>query len=334
LIAENERQDVNLVRRVDQRGCGLDGLWNDDFHHSARVALTGQREAYYTDYRGGAQELVSAVKRAYLYQGQWYAWQKKRRGSSSRGVEPWRFINYLDNHDQISNSGFGERIHERSHPGCHRALTTLFLLTPGTPMLFQGQEFGASSHFTYFADHNPELAKQVYRGRLEFVSQFPSLARPESRACVADPGRLETFEMCKLKDEERSAHGRIYHLHRDLLELRRSDAVFRAQGAGGGIDGAVLGPKTFALRFFGQESDRLVLVNLDVDLDFDPAPEPLLAPPQDTNWTILFASEHPKYGGRGIVAPSTEGNWTIQGFCALVLTCTAAANPHCENLGA
>jgi maltooligosyltrehalose trehalohydrolase len=321
LIAENERQDVKLVRAVDQGGCGLDGLWNDDFHHTARVALTGQREAYYMDYCGSPQELISAVKWGYLYQGQWYKWQRKRRGSPTRGLKPWTFVHYLNNHDQISNSGFGERIHLSSHRGCYRALTALLLLGPATPLLFQGQEFGASSRFMFFADHRPELAKLVRKGRLEFVAQFPSLANSESQARIPDPSSWETFQDCKLNFRERETHKEIYKLHRNLLALRREDPVLRSQGSGG-IDGAVLGPKVFALRFFGigDDGDRLFLVNLDVDFSLDPAPEPLLAPVENTTWAVLWSSEHPDYGGRGILPLAAEGNWMIQGFSALVLT--------------
>src|SRR5204862_881796 len=99
VVAENEPQHVRLVRASDLGGYGLDALWNDDFHHSARVAVTGRNEAYYTDYAGSPQELVSAVKRAYLYQGQRYAWQNKPRGTPAFGVPPERFVAYVQNHD-------------------------------------------------------------------------------------------------------------------------------------------------------------------------------------------------------------------------------------------
>lgn len=320
VIAENESQDVKLVRPASAGGCGLDGLWNDDFHHSARVALTGEREAYYTDYLGSPQELISAVKWGFLYQGQWYTWQKQRRGTPTRGLKPSTFVTFLENHDQICNSGFGERIHFASHPGCYRALTALLLLGPGTPLLFMGQEFGASSPFVFFADHKPELAKLVYKGRLEFVSQFTSLATPESQARIPDPAAWQTFTACKLKLAEREEHKPIYQLHRDLLKLRHDDAVFRAQGAHG-FDGAVLAQKIFILRFFGteKEGDRLLVINLDADFIYDPAPEPLVAPPDKSQWQIVWSSESPVYGGRG-TTPFGIQNWKIPGYAAIVLT--------------
>jgi maltooligosyltrehalose trehalohydrolase len=322
LVAENEAQQVKLVAHSAQGGCNLDGLWNDDFHHTARVALTGQREGYYTDYRGSPQELLSAIKWGYLYQGQWYKWQGKRRGTPSRGLKPWTFINYLDNHDQISNFGFGERIHLYSNPGCYRALTALLLLSPGTPLLFQGQEFGASSPFTFFADHNAELAKLVRRGRLEFLRQFPSLATPEVQARIPDPCSMETFAACKLDLGERETHKQAYQLHRDLLKLRREDPVFRAQGAGG-FDGAVLGAYSFLLRFFATEGDRLLLINLDMEFAFGSAPEPLIAPPANLQWVTLWSSEHPSYGGHGTPAPEIKEDSVMPGYAAVVFAATA-----------
>src|SRR5439155_13894401 len=138
-------------------GYGLDGLWNDDFHHSAAVALTGHNEAYYGDFLGTPQELLSAVKWGYLFQGQRYVWLRERHGAPALDLPPHAFVTFLENHDQVANSAFGRRMHQLTSPGRWRAMTAFWLLAPGTPMLFQGQEFAASSPFLYFADHNPEL---------------------------------------------------------------------------------------------------------------------------------------------------------------------------------
>jgi maltooligosyltrehalose trehalohydrolase len=310
------------VRPPERGGYGLDSLWNDDFHHTAVVTLTGRKEAYYSDYCGSPQELISANKRGYLYQGQRYAWQEKRRGTPAFDLPPWAFIHYLQNHDQVANSLRGQRCHQLSSPGSFRAMTALLLLAPPTPMLFQGQEFCASSPFLYFADHDPELARAVREGRKEFLSQFPSIARTEARKTLPDPADPQTFERCKLDLSERDRHAPCYALHEDLLRLRREDPVLRAQGRGG-IDGAVLSRQAFVLRFFAgeeEEGDRLLLVNFGNDLHLVPAPEPLLAPPEGRRWEALWSSEHPRYGGTGAAPPEDEqGGWRISGQSATLL---------------
>jgi maltooligosyltrehalose trehalohydrolase len=320
ITTENEPQDTRLVRPLEEGGYGFDSLWNDDFHHSATVALTGRSEAYYTDYRGTPQEMISLVKYGYLYQGQRYSWQEKRRGSSGLGLPASAFTNFLQNHDQVANSARGDRVHKLASPAGYRALTALLLLGPGTPFLFQGQEFCASAPFLYFADHNPDLAAAVRKGRLEFLSQFPSLAQTATQAGVADPESPETFARCKLDLKERETHAEAMSLHRDLLALRREDPVFRAQGAGW-LDGTVLGREAFAIRFFGDTAgDRLLIVNLGMDLDLEPVPEPLLAPLTGSRWEVLWSSEDPKYGGSGAPPPEDdEGRWRLSGQAAVVL---------------
>ncbi|MGZ8266360.1 MAG: malto-oligosyltrehalose trehalohydrolase [Burkholderiales bacterium] len=319
IVAENEPQEVRLVRSYERNGYGVDALWNDDFHHSANVAATGHNEAYYTDYTGKPQELISAAKWGYLYQGQRYAWQKKPRGTPAFDVAPSTFINYLQNHDQVANSARGERLDKFTSPGTLRALTAFLLLAPGTPMLFQGQEFAASAPFLFFADHNPQLAAAVRKGRAEFLSQFPSIATREVQAMLSEPGARSTFERCKLDFSERERHAPVYALHRDLLCLRREDEVFAAPRARG-MDGAVLHDDAFVLRFFAEDGrDRLLLVNLGRNLFLRVAPEPLLAPPEASEWVIGWSSEDVRYGGGGTAPLEREDGWHIPGSAALVL---------------
>jgi maltooligosyltrehalose trehalohydrolase len=320
LVAENEHQDARLVRSASAGGYGLDALWNDDFHHSAMVALTGRREAYYSDTRGEPQELISAAKYGYLYQGQHYEWQKDRRGTPALDLDPARFVTFLQNHDQIANSARGLRGHQLTSPGRWRAATAMLLLMPGTPMLFQGQEFSASSPFLYFADFSDELNAAVRKGRVEFLAQFPSLAGYLAEASTDDPASAATFERCKLNFGERATHAAEYALHRDLIALRRQRAAFRAQKRGG-VDGAVLGPRAFVLRFFTDDyaDDRLLIVNLGPDLRQDSFAEPLIAPPAGKEWVVEWSSEDPRYGGGGVARLSSKGRWCLPGECALVL---------------
>ncbi|HEY3593494.1 MAG TPA: alpha-amylase family glycosyl hydrolase, partial [Polyangiaceae bacterium] len=319
VVAENEPQDARLVRPQSEGGYGLDGLWNDDYHHSAMVALTGRTEAYYTDYRGSPQEFISAAKWGYLYQGQWYGWQKKGRGVTSLDIEPSTFVLYLENHDQVANSGRGHRASRIGSPARYRALTALTLLLPGTPMLFQGQEFASSAPFLFFADHEENLAKQVFEGRKKFLAQFPSLAVPAAQAVLDDPASIETFEKSKLDFSERESHAELYRFHKDLIALRRRDPVFSAQRRGA-LDGAVVGQEAFVLRFFGGEhGDRLVLVNLGKQITAPSAAEPLIAPPYGRSWGLSLTSEDVKYGGTGAPSPDAMEGFALPAECALVL---------------
>jgi len=297
VIAENEPQDVGLMRTAASGGYGIDAMWNDDFHHSAQVALTGRREAYYTDYLGSPQELISSAKYGFLYQGQWYGWQKQRRGTPALNIAPSALVHYLQNHDQVANSAFGKRVHELTSPGRHRALTTLLLLGRATPLIFQGQEFNASAPFLFFADLPESLREPVAEGRKEVLSQLPALNDSDVMSALAPPGDERTFAQCRLDLGERQTHAGAYALHRDLLRLRRTDPVIGAEGTS--VDGAILAPEAFLLRLLGAGGDRLLLINLGHDLEPSPMPEPLLAPPAGCGWHLLWSSEAVAYGGAG-----------------------------------
>lgn len=320
LVNENEPQHARLVRPIEHGGYGLDSLWNDDFHHTAIVAMTGRNEAYYTDYQGSPQEFISAAKWGFLFQGQRYKWQSARRGTASFDLAPANFVIFLQNHDQIANSLWGRRVHTLTSAAKMRALTALLLLGPNTPMLFQGQEFAASSPFLYFADHNPELAELVAKGREEFLAQFPSIASEDIAALIPNPEREETFLRCKLDFADRERNAEVLLLHRELLSLRKSDPLL-GKAQRGTFDGAVLGQSAFLLRFFGRaQDDRLLIVNLGARLHLDPAPEPLLAPPFGCVWETAWTSEDPRYGGSGTPPLDTEDNWNLPAEATVLLT--------------
>jgi maltooligosyltrehalose trehalohydrolase len=232
---------------------------------------------------------------------------------------PENFVAFIQNHDQIANSLRGTRLHQLTSPGRYKAMTALLLLGPATPMLFQGQEFAASSPFYYFADHKPDLALLVAKGREEFLKQFPTISSPECQKLLANPSDEATFLKCKLNFDDRRNHSEIYQLHQDLLRLRREDPVF-CKPRRRGVDGAVLGPEAFVLRYFAEDGlDRLLLVNLGRDLHLDPAPEPLLGPVENCRWKTLWSTESPEYGGCGTPPLETEDNWRIPGQTAVVL---------------
>jgi len=323
VVAENEPQHASLVRSLSDHGCALDALWNDDFHHCARVAATGRAEAYYSGFRGTPQEFVSTAKYGFLYQGEWYGWQHNGRGQPALDLPPSKFVNFIQNHDQVANSRAGRRLHQETSPGRHRALTALLLLLPQTPMLFQGQEFNASSPFLYFADHSADLAKLVRAGRHEFLSQFPSVGKDKSTSgSMDDPSDTWTFVRSKLDWAERKAHAEAVALHRDLLRIRREDSVIRSPRS---LDGAVLTDAAFVLRFFGERGDdRLLVVNLGARYHADPLAEPLVAPLVGRSWTTVFSTDEPEYGGWGTPPiATTDDGWWLPAECAALLAPTA-----------
>jgi maltooligosyltrehalose trehalohydrolase len=320
VVAENEPEDPVHVRPESEGGLGLDGLWADDFHHAAMVALTGHAEAYYSDTSGRPQEFVSAAKYGSLFQGQYFHWQRRLRGAPGWGIPTWRFVTYLQNHDQVANSARGLRGHQLASPGRWRAMTTLLLLMPTTPMLFQGQEFAASSPFLFFADFDDALMAAVRKGRAEFLTQFPSVANFEQAASLDNPGDIRTFERSKLDWQERDSHREAVALHRDLLRLRREHAAF-SPATSRGVDGAVLSGAAFLLRFFtdGHREDRLLIVNLGRDLKRPSFAEPLIAAPDARDWELLWSSEHPAYGGGGTAQLWDDDRWMIPGESAILL---------------
>ncbi|MDB4981978.1 MAG: maltooligosyl trehalose hydrolase, partial [Myxococcales bacterium] len=321
LVGENEPQDAGLVRPATEGGHGLDALWNDDFHHAATVALTGRREAYFMDYTGKARELVACVRHGFLFQGQRYRWQKKPRGTSTRGLPPRAFVSFLENHDQLANFALGERRSTIAAPGRLRALTALLLLAPSTPLLFQGQEWNASTRFTFFADLGRSLEASVKDGRATFLQQFPRYASPEARDRFPDPASAEVFRSCRLDWRERDepAHARALALHRDLLELRREDPTLRREGEDGvDVDGAALADDLLVLRYSSDDAatERLLVVNLGADHEPASISEPLIAPPHGMTWRLALSTDDACYGGGGLRAASPEHDLFLPGQAA------------------
>jgi maltooligosyltrehalose trehalohydrolase len=312
LIAENDWQEAKMTQPLGEGGDGLDGMWNDDFHHSAIVALTGQNVGYFSDYSGKPQEFTSAAKYGFLYQGQALSWRKALRGTPTFGVPAEAFVCFIENHDQIANTGAGGRPRFQTSPGRYRAMTALLLLGPWTPLLFQGEEFGASSPFLFFADvGDTSVRDATRRGRAELLAPFLSLSEEETLKNLRAPDDPQTFSRCKLDFSEREKNRELHDLHIDLLKLRRVDSRFRLQSFGG-IDGAVLGQASFVLRYFSEKKDdRLLIVNFGEQQILKPAAEPLLAPPSRFRWEILWTSDSPRYGGADSMAHALEEQWVL-----------------------
>lgn len=225
LIAEDERNDTRVARPATSGGYGLDGQWADDFHHAARIFVTGERGGYYDDYSGSIAELITTITDGWLYQGQVSPSMGHERGTDPRALGYPQFVYCIQNHDQIGNRPVGDRLNHAIDPQRYRALSALLLLLPQTPLLFQGQEWAASTPFQYFTDHNPELGKLVTEGRRQEFAYFLT----ETGIEVPDPQAEATFANSKLKwaEIEQPPHAETLALYRDLISLRRTQSALR-----------------------------------------------------------------------------------------------------------
>jgi maltooligosyltrehalose trehalohydrolase len=317
VVAEHEPQHARLMRPSEAGGYGLDGVFNEDFHHSSRVALTGTREAYTGDYSGSSREWLSMALHGFLFQGQYYPWQGKRRGAPALDCPLHQFIGFLENHDQVANVAAGRRLVALTSPPQWRAMTALLLLGPWTPLLFQGQEWGAPAPFTYFCDHEPDLQDAVFRGRHQFLSQFTRLWDTCAGASLDSVGR-PAFEACRLDHPADPEANLLWRMYRDLTTLRRQDASLGQHAVR--VAGSTLDDQTLLLRFIGRvpHAHRLLVVNLGPDADLGRTPDPLVAPPELFEWTVLWSSEDPAYGGVGIAGQCQSAKLVATGRATTV----------------
>jgi maltooligosyltrehalose trehalohydrolase len=319
MVAENEPQDVARLMTEEDGGSGVDSLWNEDWHHSAVVALTGQREAYFTDYTGTAHEFAAMARWNLLYQGQWYSWQKQGRGTDARRLPGCAFVCFLENHDQVANTGLGARLYNIADRALWRTMSALLLLGPATPMLFQGVERAVSEPFMFFADHDGPLAAAVRKGRLEFLDQFPSLRDPDVRSRIPSPDDPAAFHACQIAWRETEDGTHAWCLHADLLALRRNDPVLACLGTSDvGIESSASTATLLVLRYAAAVGERLLLFNFGrrEELQMN---DPLLAPPHGRRWHVVWSSERMKYGGRGIEESFGPGPWVVDAHCAWLL---------------
>jgi len=217
LIAESDLNDPRLLWSREAGGYGLDAQWSDDFHHALHAALTGEETGYYADF-GRVGDIARALREGYVYGGRHSPHRNRRHGRPAWDLSGHRFLGYLQTHDQVGNRARGERIHEIAGLSLARVGAALVLTAPFVPMLFQGEEWAASSPFQYFTDHADEaLGRAVREGRR---SEFESFGwDPES---IPDPQDPETFLRSRLRWEERDEpeHRAMEDWYRSLIQLR------------------------------------------------------------------------------------------------------------------
>jgi maltooligosyltrehalose trehalohydrolase len=304
-IAES---DLGEVKVIDERGWGCDAQWSDDFHHALHAVVTGERTHYYQDF-GAVAQLATAITDGFVYTGQQSRYRGRPFGTPSRGLPGERFVIAAQNHDQVGNRAFGERL-SQLQPDCVWAVAATYLLAPAVPLIFMGEEHADPAPFLYFTDHqDPALARAVSEGRRR---EFPAWAAAE----LPDPQALDTFARSRidwaLADSGR--HAGVRRFYRELLRLRRERPALRKldkQRTRTGVDEEQGG--LWVLRE-GDGEETLLVVSLRT------RPVELRTPaPARGRWTVLLDAGGAQFSGPEGAALAGD-RVTLPPFGALVLT--------------
>ena len=263
LVLENDDNSAFLLERSPSRL--FDAQWNDDMHHILHVMLTGEREGYYAGYTGQwSEKLARGLAEGFIYQGEASLYPGgKPRGEPSAHLPPTSFVLFLQNHDQVGNRAFGERLATLAHPHALRAAMALQLLSPQIPLLFMGEESGAPQPFLYFTSHlTQELAEAVRDGRRQEFARFSAFSDPVRREQIPDPNAEETFRRSIPQPDPATAQGWREWVAA-LLAIRHTHIVPRLEGATA-LDAAILGPMAVKARWtMGDGRVLMLAVNLD-----------------------------------------------------------------------
>lgn len=232
LVLENDENQAALLRSTYSDASGrYDAQWNDDFHHVAHVIATRETDGYYADYvPRPAARMSRILAEGFGYQGEPSPHRGGRsRGTTSTHLPPTAFISFIQNHDQVGNRAFGERLGALAEAQALRAMAAIHLLAPNIPLLFMGEEWNSSSPFPFFCDFGDELAEAVRTGRRREFERFPAFADEAVRAEIPDPLAVETFRSAKLdwSEIDRAPHHECLALYRTLLAIRRREIVPR-----------------------------------------------------------------------------------------------------------
>ena len=274
LVLEHHNAASHLLKAVDAQ-------WNDDGHNVLHVLLTGEDGGYYGDYANEpAAKLARVLAEGWVYQGEQSAYLKAPRGEPSAELPPYAHVLFLQNHDQIGNRAFGERLTSLTPASALEAAITLQLLCPQIPLLFMGEEVAARTPFLFFTDHHDELADAVREGRRQEFAGFAEFADPEKREQIPDPNAVETFTACVPRAESADR----FALYQRLIALRMKELVPRLRGTKS-IGAEAIGPKAVVARWRLGDGSRLTIVtNLGTDaVSFEPPAGRLLFTTGETN---------------------------------------------------
>ena len=237
LIVENEDNTSSLLARdTHGRPPLYTAQWNDDIHHVLHVAATGEEFGYYADFADDSDRIGRGLAEGFVYQGEHMPYRGSERGEPSTALPPTAFISFIQNHDQIGNRAFGDRLSTSTLPEAIRAIAAVYLLAPQVPMLFMGEEWAAKQPFPYFCDFHEELNAIVRKGRREELSRLPGFGEGDDVSEAPDPTKIETFRSAKLdwNDPLVGEGAEQLAFYRRLLDLRRREIIPRLSGASSG----------------------------------------------------------------------------------------------------
>jgi maltooligosyltrehalose trehalohydrolase len=298
VISEEARNDVRTIRPPEAGGYGLDAIWADDFHHELRVYLTGARENYYANYLGSMDSIAKAINEGFIYQGQTSPRTGKPRGTKVTDEPASAFVFCIQNHDQVGNRPFGERLHHEIDLGRYAVASALLLFAPQPPVLFMGQEFAASTPFLFFTDHEPQLGRLVTEGRRREFSGFRVFAEEDMRESIPDPQAESTFCSSKLKLDERQRNAGIYELYRALLDLRHRDPVLSHHDRMT-TRASALGAQAITVHRWHGDEHRLLIANFGAETKLGRMTTPGLSDLPTGDWRLLLSTSDLRFGGTG-----------------------------------
>ena len=294
VIAEDHRNLAHMIRPEGEGGWGLDGVWADDFHHKVRVALTGDNEGYYRDYTGSMSNLARTLNQGWHFTGQYSSYLQEDRGTDPTGIPPRRFVFCIQNHDQIGNRAFGDRLHHQIELAAYRAVSVLLLCAPATPLLFMGQEWAATTPFLYFTDHPEVLGRLVTEGRRNEFRHFTAFSDAEARGRIPDPQDQTTFLASRLDWSESldEPHVSTLRLYQRLLALRQQEAAIRCEQ----FAAYALTESTLLLRQDADDGPSLLaVIQMSRSSEVRLAKQECLAGLNPRLWQILLTTEDPPF---------------------------------------
>jgi maltooligosyltrehalose trehalohydrolase len=319
VIAEDERNDARIITGRDEGGWGVDALWSDDFHHTMRVALTGQRTAHFACYHGTMAEWAETLREGWLYRGQIFPLWKRPRGTPGAQLPPERFVLCISNHDQVGNRPLGDRLSDVADPASYRAVSLLLCLQPYTPMLFMGQEWSARAPFPFFCDLPGDLGANIAANRQKEFAHSGAHYESELLERMPDPQAAKTFEAAKLNwaEREQAPHAGVLALYRAALQLRAREPIFWSPARGVWTVEA-LSEATLALRASDSAGDWLLTICLAPKGEPAVAEHAFVQPRPGRKWERVLASNELRFGGADD-ASAEPAALALHGIGALLL---------------